>query len=114
MMMRSLKVLLIVHAACSLLRAQSVIQPWHVVDNGGGSSTKGQTSLQSSVGQPAVTEMSASGRSLESGYIPGLRVVSGTSSTLDVTIAIGWNMVSVPFIVPDFRKSVLYPAGITK
>ncbi len=96
---------------CALAHPQSVIHPWHVVDQGGGKSTAGGLTLQSSIGQGAVQAMSATGTNLESGYIPGLRNFSGASSTLTVLASDGWNMVSVPAIVSDFRKPVLYPTA---
>jgi hypothetical protein len=102
---------LILLGSYSGLTAQSVIHPWHVVDNGGGHSTAGGILLQASIGQPAVAIMTSVGTNLESGYIPGLRFLSGTTSILDVAFEAGWNMISVPMAVPDFRKTVLYPSG---
>ena len=81
--------------------AQSISHPWHVVDNGGGRSTSGAFTLQASIGQPAVQAMSATGTSLESGYIPGIRFISGSSSVLDLADETGWNLLSLPFILPD-------------
>jgi hypothetical protein len=81
------------------------------VDNGGGKSSAGGVFLHASIGQPAIGVMSAGGVALEGGYIPGIRFLGGTTSILDVTCETGWNLVSLPFIVGDPRKSVLYPAG---
>ncbi len=97
--------------ACSFAYGQVVIHPWHVVDNGGGKSTAGGILLQPSIGQPAVQVMTATGTNLESGYIPGLRYFSGSSSTTDLAQEAGWNMISVPLIVSDFRKAILYPGA---
>ncbi len=98
-------------ASSVTLKAQSIMHPWHVIDRGGGNSTAGGITLQGSVGQPAIQMMMAAGANLESGYMPGLRYLSGTTSTLDVAFEGGWNMISVPFIMNDVRKSVLYPTG---
>jgi len=92
-------------------KSQTVVHPWHVVDNGGGKSSAGSVFLHASIGQPAIQAMSVSGTSLEGGYIPGIRFLGGTTSILDVTCETGWNLVSLPFIVGDPRKSILYPAG---
>ncbi len=91
--------------------SQSVIHPWHVVDRGGGRSTAGGITLESSIGQPAVTPMAATGTTLESGYIPGLRVFSGATSTLSYAVENGWNLLSVPYIEGDFHPAVLYPTA---
>ncbi len=93
------------------LSAQSIKLPWQVIDNGGRQSISGGILMQGSVGQAAVAAMASGGTLLESGYIPGLRYLSGTTATLDVAAEAGWNMISVPFAVSDSRKSVLYPAG---
>ena len=96
------------------LYGQGVNHPWHVVDNGGGASTAGGVVLRASIGQPAIAVMSSTGANLEGGYIPALRYFSGAASILDVTIESGWNMVSVPLIVPDALPSILYPTGNSK
>jgi len=94
--------------------AQTAIHPWYVIDNGGGTSTSGGTTLQTSMGTLSGIATSTNGGILESGYLRGIRMLSGASSSLDVAIDNGWNMISIPFVVADFRKSILYPAGITK
>ena len=99
-------------AAINLLPAQIQL-PWSVVDRGGGKSTAGGIALQSSIGQPAVQTMSAAGFNLEGGYIPGVRALSGTSSSLDLSLEDGWNMVSVPLLVSDYRKTTLYPTAVS-
>lgn len=94
-------------------RSQSVIHPWHVVDRGGGRSAAGGITLQSSIGQPAVAAMSAGGTNLESGYIPGLRVFSGSTATLTYAVENGWNLLSLPYIVSDYHVPALYPTAIS-
>ncbi len=119
MKLRILLVYIILGIACLTLQApqmmiaQGVIHPWHVVDNGGGKSTAGSITLQASIGQPAVAAMSSGGTNLEGGYIPGIRFLNGTTSVLDLPLEAGWNLLSVPFIMSDFRKVVLYPTGTT-
>ena len=99
--------------ASSMHYAQSVSHPWYVVDRGGGKSTSAGISLQSSIGQPAAQAGSSGGINLEAGYIPGVRELAGTTTTLDFLTEDTWNMVSVPLIVGDFRKTSLYPTGIS-
>src|SRR6266581_8796178 len=83
----------------SMLYGQAVTHPWHVVDNGGGKSTSAGVTLQSSIGQPAIQAGGSGGINLEAGYIPGVRELSGTTTTLDFPAEESWNMVSVPLIV---------------
>lgn len=106
------RMLLLLSALCSPLDAQ-VVHPWHVIDNGGGPSAGGGLALQASVGQNATQSGTAPGFSLEGGYIPGARTISGTTSTLEFQAGVGWNMVSVPLIVGDFHKSALYPGAVS-
>jgi hypothetical protein len=96
--------------AINLVHAQSIIHPWKVVDNGGGRATSGGITLQSSIGQPAVEGGSSGGINLQPGYIPGVRQFTGTI-TLNLTVEGGWNMVSVPLVVSDYRKTTLYPSA---
>jgi hypothetical protein len=91
--------------------AQSTQHPWHVIDRGGGRSSAGGVMLQGSIGQPAVAAMTAAGTILESGYMPGLRNISGSAATLNTSVATGWNLFSVPFIVADSHKTALYPTA---
>src|SRR5713101_5370617 len=97
----------------SILHSQSINLPWHVFDRGGGKSTSGNIALHSSVCQPAVQAMTVNGSSLEGGYIPGIRQLGGTTTTLDLTIGDGWNMISVPLLVSDYRKTSLYPTAVS-
>jgi hypothetical protein len=99
----------------SMLLSQTIVHPWWVVDNGGGKSTGGELRLQTSVGQAAVQRMAHidTGKVLENGYIPGLRNMSGASTTMMVDAATGWNMVSVPLLVNDYKKTVLFPTAVS-
>ncbi len=82
---------------------------WFVVDNGGGPSTAGTVSLRSSFGQAALQSMTASGIKMESGYIAGLKDRADiTQSVLD-----GWNLLSIPRNIADYRKTAIYPAAIS-
>src|SRR5258708_926315 len=95
----------------SLLFGQSAIHPWHVFDRGGGKSTSAGITLQASIGQPAMEAAASGGTNLESGYLPGVQVLSGTAATLDQQVQRNWNMLSVPFVTNDSRKSILYPSA---
>jgi len=99
--------------ACNLIIAQPVVHPWHVTDSGGGKSTGGTLTLRASIGQAAVQPMSVGGANLESGYIPGVRFLSGAATALQVGAADSWNMVSVPLIVSDSHTTALYPSAIS-
>ena len=88
----------------------AVSQNWHVVDNGGGVSTSGTVELRSSVGQSSAKKMSALGNVLESGYIPGLRQFT-IAGVMAISNENSWNLLSVPLIVGDFRKTILYPSA---
>jgi hypothetical protein len=94
-----------------MLCGQAVTQPWHVIDHGGSKSTSSGITLQSSIGQPAIEAAASGGTSLESGYIPDVRVLSGAAATLDEQLQQNWNMLSVPFTMNDTRKSILYPTA---
>jgi len=89
--------------------AQTVVHPWSIVDRGGGKASAGTVTLQSSIGQTAVVASSDGGVNLEDGYIPGLRRYSGTTYSFETKTEFSWNMVSVPLIVDDFAKTVVYP-----
>ncbi|HYQ85625.1 MAG TPA: T9SS type A sorting domain-containing protein [Bacteroidota bacterium] len=90
---------------------QTVVHPWRVVDNGGGKSAAGGVQLQASIGQCAVQAMTSGGANAEGGYIPGLRELGGAVTTVDYLVENSWNMVSVPLLVGDFRKTSLYPGA---
>jgi hypothetical protein len=100
-------------ALAAALPAQSIVEPWHVFDCGGGKSTSGSFALRVSIGQAAIQAMSATATNLEGGYIPGLRNFSGTTSILTYVHDNGWNMLSVPYIVSDFHASAIYPGAVS-
>src|SRR5258707_13261160 len=55
-----------------------------------------------------VQAASGGGARLEGGYIPGIRKPAGAVTTQDVPFEAGCNMVSIPLIPPDVRKTSLY------
>jgi hypothetical protein len=67
--------------------------------------------LESSVAQPAVQAMTATGYAMESGYVPGVRFLCGASTYSPISVGAGWNLVSVPLTVGDYRKTVLFPTA---
>src|SRR5258707_13762896 len=85
------------------LNAQTISHPWHVIDLGGGKSTAGGLTLQSSIGQPATQAGGSGGINLEGGYIPGIRQLSGALTNAGFESENSWNMISVPLIVDDER-----------
>jgi hypothetical protein len=100
--------------AGSPLHTQPITYPWYTVDGGGGKSTSGGITLQTSIGQPAILTGSSGGIDLQPGYLPGVLGLAGTNSIFDLLSEASWNMISVPLIVDDFRKTSLYPSAISK
>jgi hypothetical protein len=101
----------LVALACIPVFGQGLLQPWHVIDGGGGKSTGGGITLQSSVGQPFVQAGTSGGNSLEGGYIPGIRLLGGSTTVFDFASQISWNLLSIPIIPADNHKTALYPTA---
>jgi len=104
-------------AAVVELFGQSINHPWHVIDRGGGRSTSSGITLQSSIGQAAIQAASSGGFNLEGGYIPGARELpesTGSATVLDLAAENSWNLVSVPLTMDDYRKTSLFPTGISQ
>ncbi len=96
----------------ALVFGQSPQLPWSALNNGGSSSSANSLWLTSSVGQPApANQGSVNTLVFEGGYIPGVRLLAGTNSTVAQQAATGWNMISVPLLVSDYHKSTLYPSA---
>ncbi len=57
------------------------------------------------------------GNSTPAVTIGGLRIatswIPSSSTSLNIVYNQGWNMISVPVIVPDFRKSVVFPTAVS-
>lgn len=94
------------------LYGQDVQHPWSVIDGGGGASVGSGFVLDASIGQPAVQKMTYidTGMVLESGFIPGLRNLSGTLSTT-MPMEAAWNLISIPLQTSDMRKTVMFPTA---
>jgi hypothetical protein len=91
---------------------QTLQLPWWVASGGGSTSTVGSLTLTSSVAQPLpANPLTVGSLTLEGGYIPGIRVLAGATSTFAQQAASGWNMVSVPLLVSDYHKTTLYPGA---
>ncbi len=101
--------------AANMLYSQGVEHPWWVVDRGGGKSTSGSVTLHASIGQPAIQKMTYidTGSVLESGFIPGVRFYSESYTSVIYHITDSWNMISVPLIVDDYRKTTLFPNAVS-
>ncbi len=91
------------------LYSQTVTHPWRAVDHGGGKSNGGSFSLHSSIGQTSTAMLSAPSNTLEAGYLPGIRWLTGVSSALSINMEIGWNLVSAPMLAQDYTKESLFP-----
>jgi hypothetical protein len=92
--------------------SQTLRPEWETIDRGGGRSAGGSAVLIGSIGQAAHERMTGVGSDLEGGYIPGLRQFSG-SGIFSVIEDNSWNLLSVPLLVKDFRKSSLYPTAVS-
>jgi hypothetical protein len=90
---------------------QSFKIPWKAVDGGGNRTVADTFSLWSVAGQSGIGLVTAGGLKLEGGFLPGLRVLNGTTATVNQQAGSGWNMISVPLIVSDYAKTTLYPAA---
>jgi hypothetical protein len=90
---------------------QTISHPWKVIDNGGGISSDGQLKLLSSLGQPIIQQLNHLNPelSLENGYIPCYRSLSGTSAFVTIALDTNWNVVSLPLRVNDYRTTALFP-----
>jgi hypothetical protein len=108
---RPLMLVALLCLATASLHTQSIVHHWHVADNGGGISSAGGVTLSGSTGQPFVGVANASGVTAGHGYIPGIRSLTGGGSSLAYTANAGWNMISVPVIAADYRKTTIFPGA---
>ena len=93
-------------------RSQQYTLEFSVVGSGGGETQIGQDTLFQTLGQPLVGDTPPDSNT-SGGF---LNLVSGGPVGLTYgvyQISDKWNMVSVPFIVSDYHKSVLYPTAIS-
>ena len=113
--MKTIKIISLVFLFVSATLSQTPKHPWHVIDRGGGKATSGDIVLRSSIGQPAIQKMAYldTGNIMESGFMPGLRTYSGSFTTLEYAVAESWNMISLPLIVSDSRKTTLFPTAVS-
>ena len=112
MKMKILVTILLFIVAPHNLIGQPIMQKWWIVDRGGGKSSNGDSIfLRSSIGQPAVQKMSYidTGTVLESGYIPCLRTLTG--APFYYVPDVGWNLLSVPFMMENYDMSTIYPSA---
>jgi len=110
------EIVLVITLQCLVIaqvHAQSLLLPWYDIGSGGGTSTAGQLHLYSSIGHPNNQVSHAGPLTLEEGYLPGVRLLSGNSVTSQVIVEQGWNMVSVPLVVADYRKTTLFSNAIS-
>lgn len=99
--------------AMAKVHPQPLLLPWYDTGSSGGTSTAGQFVLQSSFGLPNAQVSHAGSLTLEEGFLPGVRLLSGNSVTSQVIVEAGWNMVSVPLVVADYRKTTLFSNAIS-
>ncbi len=111
--MKTITIISLLLCACVSMYSQPATHPWSITDGGGGKSSGGGFTLSTSLGQPATGTMTGTGFIIEGGFLPGIRQLSGTTSTLDLQLASAWNLLSVPFISNDMRKTTLFPTAVT-
>ncbi|MBI1805425.1 MAG: T9SS type A sorting domain-containing protein [Ignavibacteria bacterium] len=104
--------LMLVAVPCALL-GQTLTHPWWVTDGGGGKSSGASLTLSASIGQSNVQKTLAPGFTLEEGFIPGLRQQGGTTANASLFVEGLWNILSVPLITSDFRKTSVYPTAVS-
>ena len=95
-----------------ILFGQGLQHKWSVVDGGGGKSSGGGLTLSTSIGQPTIGRMTGSSITLEAGYLPGVRQLSGTTAGLSEQLQNSWNMLAVPFVASD--PTDMRPVGLIK
>jgi hypothetical protein len=97
----------------SLPLSGQLTHPWSVADGGGGKSTGGVLTLQSSIGQSAAQRIVHidTGKVLDGGYIPGIRSQSGYWMAGSVVPQAAWNLISPPVLVTDMRPASIYPTA---
>ncbi|MBI5020881.1 MAG: T9SS type A sorting domain-containing protein [Ignavibacteriales bacterium] len=97
----------------SLPLSGQLTHPWSVADGGGGKSTGGVLTLQSSIGQTAAQRMVHidTGKIMDGGYIPGIRSQGGYWMMSSVVPQASWNLVSPPVRTADMRPGVIYPSA---
>lgn len=105
--------LVVLMAAGHGLQAQTSVHPWNVIDAAGGTSTSAGKILHSSIGQPLIGMTDSGGVNLETGSMPGTRILTGASTHFFAFSEAGWNMISVPLLVQDYGTTALYPTAIT-
>jgi hypothetical protein len=110
-----LKLIIMLTIVSFTLYGQVVQLPWGVVDGGGGVSTSTGMVLNASIGQPAVQKMTYidTGSVLESGFIPGARNLGGTLTNTTISMQPAWNLLSIPLLGSDMRKTTLFQNSVS-
>ncbi len=114
--MKTKYIILMIASVTMFNPALGQIHPWKVIDPGGGQSASANGfKLYSVVGQFAAgtSAVPSDSFAIESGYIPGLRNFSGVATTLGISYATGWDLLSIPCAVADSHKTVLFPTAIS-
>ena len=113
--MKMIQSMILLAMGSMMVYGQSITHPWQVIDRGGGRSGAGPMTLQSSVGQTAIQRMVATDTTtvLESGYLPGVRFISGSLISMYVPVEGLWNMVSAPLDVGNYYKNALFPGAVS-
>jgi hypothetical protein len=113
--MKTLSKLIVLLIACGcIVTAQSIILSTSGVSSGGGFSSGPTIGMQSSAGVPATDTATGGSFGMSGGIIPVQNVFTGTTFSIASPVSGSWNMVSVPSLLADNRKTTLLPSASSK
>jgi len=78
---------------------------------GFGSVSGDSSAIQGSAGQIFVGDVGGDSTSTGSGFFAGF---AATNTTVSLSIATGWNLISVPATVSDYQKSMLFGTAVSE
>jgi hypothetical protein len=99
---------------CNVVAAQSIKLSTSSLSEGGGSS-KGPTLGMSSSGGTILSNTSSGGGffTMQGGFIASSKAFTGTTLAVTSAIDANWNMISVPALASNYRKTLLYPTAVS-
>ena len=87
--------------------------PWSAQSSGGGVSSGNGWVLTATVGEAFGGTSSGTNFAIEGGFLPGMRTLSGTTALTEVSVQGSWNLVSVPLLTKDPRKTAIFPSAVS-
>src|SRR5713101_8047744 len=94
--------------SASLALGQSYRIRQTITASGGTRATSASYTLRNTIGQPAIGPDNSPGYHNGHGFWYQYNSLK-SGLPLPYSIADGWNMISLPLMVADYRKSILYP-----